>query len=326
MHYLRSAVLGMALTLSVPALANDAHTTIKTTLQNAGLTTPISSIAPSGVGELLTITLGGGQEPLLITPDTRYIIQGKIESNPSPAVPIDKALQTKQPAGTPVSAEYKQALLANTKQLKNMTSDTAFFHTSVDGLLWGVSGVGATPFLMSGDGRKFINGEISRIENGQFMGLDTDFEWAKNRHVLSTLDEKTLAIYPATQEKAVVYIATDINCPYCKIFHGKIGEFNRQGITVKAIGYPIYDNSHKPMKQIWCETNNAKRATLLSAAMKGILPKATCDDKNSPVISTQKAAQPLAVMATPSIYREDGVLFEGDFIQGNEFLEFMGVK
>lgn len=319
-------VVCLGVSISHAQYPHDDYHTVRTALHGAGLTAPINTINPSGIGELLVMTLGGVQEPLLITPQADYIIQGNIENNPSPIVPIDKALQTTRSTGTPVTDEYKQALLANTKQLKNMTADTAFYHTSIQGLLWGVSGQGGTPFLMSADGRKFINGDVSRIEDGRFVGLDTAFEWAKNRHVLSSLDENTLAVYPANRQKAVVYIATDIHCPYCKIFHAKIGQFNRQGITVKAIGYPVYDNSHQAMQQIWCQKDNTKRAVLLTAAMKGILPKTTtCDGTKSPIISTQKCAQPLAVMATPSIYREDGVLFEGDFTT-DEFLVFLGIK
>lgn len=305
--------------------AQNHHQTIKHTLQNAGLLVPITSITPSGLDDVWMVSLDK-QEPLLITSDTRFVIQGNIENNPSPKVEIAAhLLNTQAAAGTPVSLTYKQALLDNTRQLKNMTADSAFFYTNIPSVLWGVSGKGGTPFLISRDGRKFINGEISSIINGQFAGLDTQFEWQKNRHVLSALDQDTLTIYPAKEQKAVVYVVTDINCPYCRLFHSKIGEFNKQGITVKAIGFNIYPESKESMRQIWCQTDNNKRAALLSAAMKGIKASQHCQGEQNPMQINQRLALPLVFVATPAIYRDDGQLFEGDFTS-DEFLQFLAIK
>lgn len=326
------SILSLYLTIAGTSLAYATPTiehqqSIRQTLQNAGLLVPIKHISPSGIDELLLVTLDGQQEPLLITTAANYIIQGNIETNPSPKQSIDShLLNTHQPAGTPVSQEYKAALLANMAKLKNMTIDSAFYHTNIPSILWGVSGQGGTPFLVSRDGRKFINGEISGIQHGQFTGLDSQFESAKNRHVFSTLNQDTLTIYPAKQPKATVYVVSDINCPYCKIFHRHIPTFNAQGISVKIIGYPIYEESTEPMRQIWCQTDNAKRANLLSAAMKGMQPNNHCQEATQNfMLTNQKRAQPLAFVATPAIYRDDGELFEGDFT-GDEFLQFLQIK
>lgn len=325
---IKPLILGLALTTGT-AIAADNNTTdnhvIRTTLTNAGLTAPIQSIVASPISSLTLLTLGNGQEPLLITDDLQYIIQGNIEPNPSKILDISKQISTAA-AGTPISNAHKTALLSNMTALKNIDDDAAFYHTNIKDVLWGVSASG-TPFLVSADGQYFINGEISVIKEGRFAGLDNDFETAKNRHVFSKLDEDTLTIYPAKgQQRAVVYIATDINCPYCRMFHHKIHEFNTKGITVKAIGYPVYDESHTPMRQIWCETNNTKRAALLSAAMKGIhgISNACQNDKN-PIKHNQIMAHSLAVIATPAIFNEHGDLFQGDFTT-DEFLEFLNIK
>lgn len=312
--------LGLALSVSAGATSN-----IKEILVNAGLTTPIKDIRSSMIEGLWQVHLDEA-EPLFVSQDGRYVLQGTPEPNPSPKVAISSSLTTStDKAGKPVSDEYHQALLANMTSLKNLNADTVFFYTNIKGLLWGVSGVGGVPFLVSGDGRYFINGEISVIENGQFAGLDTDFEWTKNRHVLSSLDEKTLTIYPAKSQKAVIYVATDTQCPYCRLFHKQISTLNAQGITVKVIGYPVYDEAHEPMRQIWCEADNTKRAKLLSLAMTGVHPKNTCQTQTNALTKNQKMAQALALIATPAIYRADGVLFEGDF-QNGELLAFLGVR
>lgn len=303
--------------------ANIDEAQIRNTLVHAGLHAPIENIQTSPINSLLLLTLGQAQEPLLITHDLHYVIQGNIEPNPSPKAAIHS--YAKSQAGTPVPDGHKKDLLANMTALKNIDQQTVFYHTNVEGLLWGVSASG-TPFLVSSDGRYFINGEISVIKDGLFAGLDTDFEYTKNRHALDQLDQNTLTIYPAKgTEQTTVYIATDINCPYCKIFHSKIHDFNRKGITIKVIGYPVYDESPEPMRQIWCETDNTKRAALLSAAMHGIHGKSNCQGDENNFAHNQLIARSLAIFATPAIFNEQGELFQGNF-NNDEFLEFLNIK
>ena len=315
--------------LSITSFANTSNDTknhIQNTLYQAGLQATIQNIRPSGIGDLLLVEIKDGPMPLLITPKGDYLIQGHPENNPSPAVLIQKSLQTKQPAGTPITGEYKNLLLANTKNLKNMTADSMFFYTNIHGILWGVSGQGGTPFLISADGRYFINGDISSIKNGEFSEIDSEFEWSKNNHVLASLDKKSLIAYPADNQKAVVYIATDVHCPYCRLFHKDIKKYNQKGISVFVIGYPVYDESPEIMRQIWCETDNKKRQMLLDSAMKNsnTIKNNHCKTTHNPLAQNQKTAQALAIMATPAIFREDGVLFEGDF-RDDEFFKFLGL-
>ncbi|WP_066802720.1 DsbC family protein [Moraxella oblonga] len=322
--YLTALTLSLALTTSALANVDTATTnTINKVLTSNGMPSA-DAIKTTPVQGLLSVT-SSKFLPILMTSDGKYVIEGEFEPNPSPAIAINPALMAQGKMGTPVSDAYKQALLANTKALKNMTPDTKFFYSSIRGLLWGVTGQSGVPFLMSADARYFINSDVLVVKNGKISGLDYEFEYAKNRHILATLDQNALTVYPAKNQKATVYVATDINCPYCKMFHAKIAEYNAKGITVKTIGYPVYDESPEPMRQIWCETDNAKRAMLLTSAMKGVRPKNQCQDSQNRLTANQKHAQALAIMATPMIYKDTGELFEGDF-RANEFYQFLGVK
>lgn len=321
-HAIKALLTSLLLMASIHTThAAPTHDDIRRTLVDAGLVVPIADISPSPIASLTQLNLTGDLEPLLITDNLTYIIQGNIETNPSPITPMREQISTGK-AGTPISPSHKAALLANMSHLKNISEQTVFYHTNVDGLLWGMSG-GGTAFLVSNDGRYFINGEISVIKDGRLAGLDDDFESTKNRHVFAQLDESGLAIYPAKgQAIGTLYVATDIHCPYCRIFHNKINELNDKGITIKAIGYPVYDESHAPMSRIWCESDNAKRATLLTAAMKGIHTKKDCQNPNNLLTANQQTAHALAVFATPAIFHENGTLFEGQ-IETNEILNFI---
>lgn len=300
-------------------------TAIESTFQRAGLNAPIASVVTTPIKGLYQVNIKGSDVPILTEAEGKYLTQGTLEPNPSFLANAAKKDYPTGVAGTPISQDHKNALLGTMKALKNIDKTTAFYHTNIDGLLWGVSGAGGVPFLVSKDGHYFVNGDIATIQNGQYYDTDIDFERTKNRHVLNTLSDSELAIYPAKgTPKAIVYIATDIHCPYCRIFHNQIPTLNAKGITVKAIGYPVYPESGAPMREIWCEADPIKRATLLSSAMKGVLPKNQCKGKQSPLPDIQTRAHSLGVFATPAIYNAQGELFYEDFT-GSEFLTFLGL-
>ena len=295
-------------------------------LSQAGIKTQITSIVTSKLPNMYQVNLAE-QPPLHITEDGKYVIQGELQKNPS------KRVVTKTPArsssaqvGKPVSASVKSAILANMSALKNMSAKTPFFYTAVPGVIWGATLEGV-PFLLSDDGQYITDGEISVIENGQFIGLDGNFERLKNQSVFATLDESQLINYPATgTEKAIIYVATDVNCPYCRRLHQQLPMLNAKGVTVKTIGYPIYEESPEQMRAIWCQGNeDSRRKALDKAMLKGEMTPAPASCKVNDIKPNREKAAGLAVMATPAIYREDGVLFQASF-ESPEFLEFLGVE
>lgn len=305
---------------------------IRETLIQAGMTAPIASITPSKLPSMYQVTLvpqgAKPQPPLHITADSQYILQGDLRDNPSPkkSTPPSEA-PSKTLSGMPVSAALRASLLANTSFLKNITPDASFYHTSVPGVIWGIT-VEGMPFLTNTEASVFnIQGEISLIQDGQFAGLDVIFEQAKNQYILSQLEEDELVVYPATTpEKAVIYVATDIKCPYCRIMHKNMDALNEKGITVKVIGFPVYPEAKEPMRKIWCETEGQARRQALDAAMNGVPVSNYCNgtDTNN-MAANQQLAAGLVVAATPAIYREDGVPFNGPY-NDPSFLPFLGIE
>lgn len=295
-------------------------------LTQAGIKTQIISIAPSHLPNMYQIDLAD-QPPLHITEDGRYVIQGELQKNPS------KRVVTKTPArgnsaqaGMPVSAAVKSAVLANMNELKNMSTKTPLFYTAVPGVLWGATLEGV-PFLLSDDAQYITDGEISVIENGQFTGLDENFEKRKNQSVFKALDDKQLITYPATSpERAVIYVADDVNCPYCRRLHQQLPMLNKKGVTVKVIGYPIYEQSPAQMRGIWCQADdNSRRKAFDKAMLTGVMTPAPASCSTDYVTPNREKAAGLAVIATPAIYREDGVLYQASF-ESPEFLAFLGVE
>ncbi len=302
----------------------DSH--LRTILTEVGIKAQIIAITPSNLPNMYQVDLVG-QPPLHITADGKYVIQGELQDNPSKRVITTTAKRSNSSQiGTPISAETKKSMLANMSALKNMSAKTPFFYTAVPGVIWGATLEGV-PFLLSDDAQYITDGEISVIEGGQFTGLDENFEKLKNQSVFKTLDEAQLITYPATTtEKAVIYVATDVNCPYCRLLHKQMSSLNNKGVTVKTIGYPIYEKSPEQMRGIWCQTDNSSRRGALDKAMlTGKMTPAPASCNADYITHNREKAAGLAVIATPAIYRDDGVLFQASF-ESPEFLEFLGVK
>jgi len=295
-------------------------------LTQAGIKTQITSIVPSKLPNMYQVNLVG-QLPLHITKDGNYVIQGELQKNPSKRVVTKTPVRSnRDQIGKPVSATVKSSLLANMNALKNMSAKTPFFYTAVPGVIWGATLEGV-PFLLSDDAQYITDSEISVIENGQFIGLDEAFEKRKNQSVFAALDESQLITYPAiSAEKAIIYVATDVNCPYCRKLHQQFPMLNTKGVTVKTIAYPIYEQSPAQMRAIWCQADKESRRKALDKAMLiGKMTPAAASCNVDYVTPNREKAAGLAVIATPAIYREDGVLYQASF-ESPEFLEFLGIK
>lgn len=307
---------------TVPA-SIDSH--LRKVLTEVGIKTEIVAIGVSNLPNMYQIDLVG-QAPLHITADGKYIIQGELQQNPSERLVTTMATRSNsRQIGTPISAATKKSMLANMSALKNMSTKTPFFYTAIPGVIWGATLEGV-PFLISDDAQYVTDGEISVIENGQFTGLDENFEKLKNQSVFNSLDKAQLITYPAaTTERAVIYVATDVNCPYCRLLHKQMNRLNQQGVTIKTIGYPIYEASPEQMQGIWCQADDKSRRSALDKAMlKGQMTPAPASCNSDHVTANREKAAGLAVIATPAIYREDGVLYQANF-ESPEFLAFLGL-
>ncbi len=313
-------------TQATSTVSTSTDSRLRQLLTQAGIKTQITSIAPSKLPNMYQVNLAE-QPPLHITEDGKYVIQGELQKNPSKRV-VKKIPErsTATQIGKPVSASLKSDLLANMSALKNMSAKTPFFYTAVPGVIWGATLEGV-PFLLSDNAQYITDGEISVIENGQFTGLDSNFEKRKNQSVFATLDDSQLITYPATSpEKAVIYVANDVNCPYCRRLHQQLPMLNAKGVTVKTIGYPIYEKSPEQMRAIWCQgSEDSRRKAFDKAMLQGQMTPAPASCKADYVSPNREKSAGLAVMATPAIYREDGVLYQASF-ESPEFLEFLGVK
>lgn len=296
----------------LPNVSSAIDNRLRQVLTQAGIKTSITAITVSEFPNMYKVSLVD-QPPLHMTADGGYVIQAELQKNPNPSRKI------LNPTPTQVdSASIGKPINPNAQML--------LYYTAIPGVLWGASSEGI-PFLLSADAQYITDSEISVIQDGSFMGLDQNFETRKNKLVLSSLDATQLIVYPATTtERAVIYVATDVNCPYCRRLHQQLPMLNAKGITVKAIGYPIYEQSFEPMRAIWCLGDKDRRRDAFDKAMlQGEMPAATTSCETSAISPNRRKAAYLGNMTTPAIYREDGVFYQASF-ESPEFLEFLGIE
>ncbi|MDB4095004.1 thioredoxin fold domain-containing protein, partial [Gammaproteobacteria bacterium] len=107
--------------------------------------------------------------------------------------------------------------------------------SQVDGLF--VVDIGdLQPIYASKDGNFFLYGEMYAIKNGELLNT-TKQEISLNRKAIldSELSEKDFITFAAADEKHVITVFTDVDCGYCRKFHGEIEDYNAQGITVNYV-------------------------------------------------------------------------------------------
>jgi thiol:disulfide interchange protein DsbC len=110
-------------------------------------------------------------------------------------------------------------------------------------------------------------------------------------------------VFAPEHPKHSVTVFTDVDCPYCRQFHKQIDQYNRAGIAVNYILYPldIHPGADQKASALWCATD---RNSAYTAAMNGHDPgSATCAN---PVSETKALAVSLGISATPTILAEDG--------------------
>ncbi len=161
--------------------------------------------------------------------------------------------------------------------------------------------MGGTVVYVSVDGKYLFQGNLFDIANKQDL---TEQRMAKVRKVaLDKVPQSKQLVFAPQNPKHTVTVFTDIDCPYCRRFHQQIAEYNKAGIAVNYILFPlsIHPGADKKAIAVWCA---ADRNAAYTAAMGGQDPGIkTCDN---PVAELTNIASAIGVNGTPSVFAEDG--------------------
>jgi thiol:disulfide interchange protein DsbC len=154
---------------------------------------------------------------------------------------------------------------------------------------------------VSADGKYLIQGAVYNVPEHRDIS-DEPLAGLRKQGIAKIPQEKRLVFAPP-HPKYKVTVFTDVDCPYCRQFHKQIAEYNKFGIEVDYVLFPlsIHPGSDKKAETVWC---SADRNGAYTAAMNGqTLPPKTC---NNPVAELTGIAMAMGVNGTPAIVAEDG--------------------
>lgn len=199
-----------------------------------------------------------------------------------------------------------QTLTANFKKAGIQAKIVNVKNTEVPNLYW-VDLEGIPAVYTTSDGKYIIQGDVVRLGDTQLHNVSEALQAEANKKLFANLNTKDLIVYKATgKTKHVVYVFTDVSCPYCHKLHEHMDEINGKGIEVRYIAWPRGEQFIPAMESVWCSAN---RQEAFNRAIAGeALEPAQC---KNPVRDQYNLGMNIGVNGTPAIYSEDGVYLGG---------------
>lgn len=161
---------------------------------------------------------------------------------------------------------------------------------------------------VSKDGRYFFSGDM--IDGSTRTNLSENTRSSARMTKFKELDaEKSISFKAKGDEKHVLSVFTDIDCPFCVKLHKEVPKLNELGVTVNYYGYPragLGSGSHKKLVSVWC-SDDQQQAMTDSKNGKALDPK-ECEN---PVADHFKIGRELGVTGTPALITDTGTLIPG---------------
>lgn len=211
------------------------------------------------------------------------------------------------PAAASADASVEEALAAKVPgvEAENIKA------TPVPGL-WEVA-VGAQVVYLSEDGRYMVRGELIDLMTGQNMTGErqNELQSALANRLSKEFDESTMVVFSPDKPRHTITVFTDIDCGYCRKLHREIEDYNKRGIKVRYMFYPLAgpgSDSWAKADAVWCSPDRNKAMT---RAKLGEEVKATQPCQDTPAAKHYELGGQLGVRGTPTILTEDGEILRG---------------
>lgn len=182
--------------------------------------------------------------------------------------------------------------------------------------------IGSEVVYLSGDGNYLIMGEIRDLSTGKNI---TDGKLAKLRlGAINSLNIRDMVVFaPENGTKHVIYVYTDVDCPYCSKLHLEVPALNKAGIEVRYLAFPragVGSGTYDKMVSVWCAKDRQQAMTDAKAGIE--IEKAEC---NNPVADQYNLGQSIGISGTPAIILSDGELKPG-FLPAARLINYLSQK
>ena len=174
--------------------------------------------------------------------------------------------------------------------------------TEVPNIFW-VSFEGMPSVYATADGKYIFQGDLVRLGDKKLFNVGDNLQAETNKKLFDNLKSEDLLVYKAKgKTKHVVYVFTDVSCPYCHKLHEQMDDINARGIEVRYIAWPRGEQHMPMMEAIWCSKD--RHAAFDQAIAGEQIAPASC---KNPVRSMYEMGLNIGVNGTPAIYNAEGV-------------------
>jgi len=168
--------------------------------------------------------------------------------------------------------------------------------------------VGAELYYVSEDGKYFISGDVYGLDTKE--NLTEAARTGARASYLQSLGADDGVLFPAENEKYVVTVFTDIDCPYCRKLHREMGQYHERGISVRYLFFPRAGPGTPGWVKadaVWCAES---RQDAMTAAKNGT-ELAAADCEPTPIALHYQLGKQMGISGTPAIFTSSGRLIVG---------------
>ena len=172
------------------------------------------------------------------------------------------------------------------------------------------------------DGQYLMTGDLLKITDQGITNVTEVARAEARKATMSAFGDEGAIRFPAKNEKAVVSVFTDIDCPYCRKLHDEVPQLNEYGITVNYYAFPRSGPntaSFRKYESVWCAED--QQAAMTSAKAGKSIDEANCEN---PVQEQYRLGGQIGVTGTPAIVLEDGNMVRG-YVPAKRLAEGLGL-
>lgn len=170
--------------------------------------------------------------------------------------------------------------------------------------------LGGEVIYMTADGRYMVIGDVRDAKTGENI---TEKKRSEVRLAsIKTVKEQDSIIFKSKDKetKHVLYVFTDVECPYCAKFHQEVPKLNEAGIEVRYLAFPRSPEGSEDFNKmiaVWCSKDRQKALTDAKTGKE--IEKIACD--NNPVKQELDLGRNVGVTGTPALILPTGELLPG---------------
>ncbi|MEO9523953.1 MAG: DsbC family protein [Marinobacter alexandrii] len=173
------------------------------------------------------------------------------------------------------------------------------------------------------DGQYLLTGDLLKITNDGIANVTEEARASQREQTMADFGDDGVIRFPAEgEQKAVINVFTDIDCPYCRKLHEEVPQLNAYGITVNYYAFPRSGPgtpSFTKYESVWCAED--QQAAMDAAKGGRSVASASCEN---PVLEQYQLGGRVGVTGTPAIVLEDGNMVRG-YVPADNLAQGLGL-